>query len=327
MLIFLSLAALAICGLSFNLIVAALRGDRQEPFADVDGASVQTLVELVGDRAYPKALTIGPDGFIYSGSACTGELWRISPEGELEVWLPSDSGIEALVSLAFAPDGTLYAIDSQSCDPRASVSKIQKIDPQTKIVSPWSPVAEDQILYALAFDGAGRLYASDTQNGLIYRYDEGGVASTWWELPDDPNSPQPRGLAYDPQNEALVVADSSNGFIYRVAIAEDGSPGDFTALYEDSQHNLEGIALDDEGRVIFVSYDEDDILRLENLGMSIRLAANFRDPANVAFADDRIYVTNFDGLSLSPLVSIIYEPSLPFTIDVIDLSQQAPASN
>ncbi|HLA45807.1 MAG TPA: hypothetical protein VJZ27_20330, partial [Aggregatilineales bacterium] len=55
------------------------------------------------------------------------------------------------------------------------------------------------------------------------------------------------------------------------------------------------------------------------------LARDFREPSDVAYLDGRIYVTNFDGVSLAPVISLIIDPALPFSIDVIDLRGEEPS--
>lgn len=319
--IVLGIVAIAICGLSATLIVRSLQSDRKEPYVvDLPTTSVSTLVELPGERAFPKSITLGLDGALYSGSFCTGELWRITLEGELEVWL--EDGIQAASGMAFAPDGVLYVIDREDCDPRRSVSHIKRVLPD-KTVEDWGKTTDDELLNGLAFDDAGVLYATDTHNGHVLAFDENGVEKVWWEAPDSPNAAQPTGIHYDAANHALLVAESNNGVIYRVPIEADGSAGAAESLYRDNTHTLEGLTLDDQGRVIFVSYDESAVRRLESNGYATVLAEDFRNPSEVVFADGRVFVTNFDAISLAPIITWLLDPSLPFTVDVIDLRAEA----
>jgi sugar lactone lactonase YvrE len=320
------LAALAICFVSAVLILRSFQGERKEPFPAQEGVTVETLVELPGDRAYPEAITLGTDGYLYSGSFCTGELWRISSQGELEVWLKADSGIASASGMAFDSDGILYIVDHGNCDPRHSVSSLKRVLPD-KTVETWGTVGEDVILNGLAFDSNGVLYATDTQRGEILSFDNQGSAAVWWELPSQPNDALPTGITYDPNTNALVIADSGNGVIYRVAIGEDGQAGTVQTIFERSQRALDGLTLDDQGRVIFTSFDDDRVLRLEPSGETTILARDFRDPSDVVYLDGRIYVTNFDGVSLAPFVSLILDPSLPFTIDIIDLTDMTQVSD
>lgn len=311
-------AVVLICIISVLLFARTYQTNRRIPFTELPGVTVTTLIELKGDRAYPEAITVGPDGYLYSGSFCTGEIWRISPQGELEIWLPTHSGIHAVSGMAFAPDGTLYVADRGDCDPRKGISSLKRVLPD-KTVEPWGAVSEDEILNGLTFDREGRLYAADTQLGEVRRYNENGEGQVWWELPANPNDPLPTGIKYDPASHAILVTDTNNGTLYRISIEENGEVGQADTLYNQSGRSLDGLTLDDEGRIIFTSFDNNEVVRLEADGRTTRLAKNFREPSDVAFLDGRVYVTNFDSLSLAPFISLLIDPSLPFTIDVIDL--------
>jgi len=314
------LGVVLICGLSAGLIVRSFQPSRSIPVAVQPDVTVQTLVELEGDRAYPEAITIGPDGFLYSGSFCTGKIWRISPEGDLENWLEADSGVNAAFGMAFAPDGTLIVVDREDCDPRRSTSRLVRITPDGS-VDEWSRENTGQILNGLAFDADGRLYATDSQNGTVLVFDEDGVSSIWWELPDSGDEPLPTGIAFDAEHNALIIADSNNGVIFRVPI-EDESAGQPEVLFEDTQRALDGLTFDDEGQIIFTAINTGEVIRLGEDGSVTTLARDFREPSDVAYLDGRIYVTNFDSVSLAPIISILIDPSLPFTIDVIEINAE-----
>ncbi|NJM94923.1 MAG: hypothetical protein HC842_09885 [Cytophagales bacterium] len=279
-----------------------------------------TLVELDGDEAYPEALTIGPDGNIYSGSFCTGDIWRITPAGELETWI--SEGINSVSGMAFAPDGSLYVVDHGDCNPSRANTSLKRVAPDGT-VSPFAEVSDDTVLNGLTFDDQGRLYATDTQNGEVLVFDEAGQSRVWWELASNDQEARPTGIEFDAVHNALVIADSNNGVVYRVALLEDGSPAQPQILYQEDQRELDGLTLDDQGRVIFTLYDSHQIARIDEGNRYTILAENFREPSDVAFLDGRIYVTNFDSVSLAPIINIFVSPSLPFTIDVLDTRAEA----
>lgn len=319
-LIGLVLSTIGICAVTGWLLIQSFQANRQVPFGVLSGATVSTLVELDGDRAYPESITVGNDGYLYSGSFCTGEIWRIDPaDGTLETWLPAGSGIEAVSGMAFAEDGTLYIVDRLDCDPRRGGASLKRILPD-QTVEDWGEVTNDEILNSLVFDRDGRLFATDTQLGQVRVYDAEGKPTIWWELPNDPREPLPTGITYDAALHSMIVADSNNGSIYRIAIDDEGLPGAVELIYQSSQRSYDGITLDERGLVIFTAYDNGEVMRLERDGSTTTLARNFRNPSDVAVIGDRIFITNFDSISLTPILSIVFDPSLPFTIDVIDLS-------
>jgi sugar lactone lactonase YvrE len=314
------LGAVMICALSAGLILRSFQPSRKIPFVVQPGASVQTLVELAGERAHPEAITLGPDGFLYSGSFCTGEIWRISPEGDLEIYLAEDSGVSAASGMAFAPDGTLYVVDREDCDPRRSTSSVKRISPDG-MVDAWGRVSTDQILNGLAFDANGHLYATDSQDGVVLVFDDAGNPSEWWRIPEPFDDSLPTGITYDTARDALIIADSNNGAIFRVPIV-DGSAGESQVLLDDPSRALDGLTQDEQGRIIATVINTSEVIRIDENGSVTILAQNFREPSDAAYLDGRLYVTNFDSVSLAPFVSILIDPSLPFTIDVIDLAAE-----
>ncbi len=310
----------AICGFSLYVTLDSIQGERNEPKTNMEGIRIETLVEFEDKKAYPEALTIAADGSLYSGSYCTGEIWKITTDGAMETYLQADSGVGAASGMAFSPSGDLYVIDRENCDPRKSVSKIKKITPDGTVTD-FGDIPDTELLNSLAFAPDGTLYATDTQLGEVRFYTPDGTGATWWELPEPRENARPTGLEYDPVHHALVVADSSNGVVYRVVIGEDGKPGDITEIYEQRERELDGLTVDDEGNVIFTIYDSNQVAMVDEMGLFTVLAEDFREPSDVAYLDGKVYVTNFDGVSLAPLVSMIVDPSLPFTIDVIDMTE------
>jgi sugar lactone lactonase YvrE len=209
-------------------------------------------------------------------------------------------------------------VDREDCDPRRSTSRLKRIAPDGTVAE-WGSVSTEQILNGLAFDANGRLYATDSQGGTVITFDENGEPSIWWQIPETFPDPLLTGIAYDAERNALIIADSNNGAIFRVPV-ENNSESEI--LFEDDTRALDGLTLDEDGRIIFTAIDTGEVLRLEANGAVTTLARNFREPSDVAYLDGRLYVTNFDSVSLAPIVSIIVDPSLPFTIDVIDMSGQ-----
>lgn len=317
--IFLGVAVIAICGATFGLVIRSFQGERNEPFVtDPALASVRTLVELEDEKAYPEAITVGNDGNIYSGSFCTGEIWQITPDGELSIWLEEGAGVASVSGMAFNSQGVLYVVDHGDCDPRRSVSSLKRVLPDGT-VEDFGIASDDEIPNGLAFDRDDRLYVVDTQAKHIRTYDDEGQWQVWFEFPDNVETPLPTGIAYDADNHDIIAADSATGTILRLPIDEDGTASEFEVLYSDRDRDFDGLTLDDEGRVILTSYAENEVLRVDTDGTFTVLAKNFRTPSDVAYLDGRIYVTNFDAISLAPLISIFLDPSLPFTIDVIEL--------
>lgn len=314
-----------ICGLTVVLIRSAIMGERLDPSGEYEGVEVRTLVELSGKQAYPEALTIGPDGNIYVAGFCTGDIWQVTPTGEITVWSAGgEDRIQAASGLAFGPDGALYVADHGDCNPRRSRSSLKRIAADGTIVETIGDIDEEDIPNSLAFDANGVLYLTDTQHGTVRWWDvERDRFLTWWSLPDvNDDSARPTGLAYDATTDSLIVADTQSGTLYRVPFTEERGAGEAIVLYQQDTRELDGLTLDDRGRIYLTFFDLNKVARFDPVtGDLIFLAKNFREPSDVAYLDGVVYVTNFDGLSLAPLVGWVIDPSLPFTVDAIVLPE------
>ncbi|MBI5931295.1 MAG: SMP-30/gluconolactonase/LRE family protein [Chloroflexi bacterium] len=309
-----------ICGLTALLVRSAFNNARHESKAVLAGASVDTLVELPGDRAYPGALAIGPDGNIYAGSFCTGDIWRITPDGQRETWVKGGSKtIQAASGMAFAPDGSLYVIDRKDCDPRRGQGQIKRISADGQTVEQIGTLENDEVPHSITFDNEGVLYFSDTQRGTILKLNDAGEFETWWTLPEVSDKAQPTGLAYDAVTDDIVVADTAAGTVYRLDFDLDRKPKLLGTVYGEDDRELDGLTIDDLGRVIFTIYDTNKVARIELNGDITILAEDFREPSDVGYLNGTVYVTNLDSVSLAPVISLLIDPSLPFTIDKITL--------
>lgn len=310
------IALLLICGLTLVLVRNALTGTRREPKPVLAGVQVQTFVELPGNRAYPDSITVGPDGNLYVSSFCEGDIWQITPDGELTTYFAGEDGIGAASGLAFAPDGALYVIDGGSCSPRSWSATLRRIDPSGQSIERITDIGKDDLPNALTFDANGILYVSDSRTGAVRRL-EGDSFINWWDAPSGDASLT--GLAYDATTNSLITADTENGLLYRVPILADGVSGDAEVLVDNTDDELDGLTVDNQGRVFFTQYNRNQVAMFQpRFGVTI-LAEDFREPSDVAYLGGSLYVTNVDSISLAPLISLLVDPSLPFTVDQIIL--------
>jgi sugar lactone lactonase YvrE len=318
-------ALIIICGLTVLLIRNSLNR-RAEPRAVLDGATVTTLVELPGDKAFPQRITIGPDRALYVSGFCTGDIWRITAGGELTIWFRGDDGIEAAMGLAFADNGDLFVADRGDCDPRNSRSSLKRISADRTTVETLVGLETDSIPNSLVVDALGHLYFTDTQNGMVGTLNADNRLVSWWKLPKvNDKDPRPTGLFYDTTTDSLLVADTQSGTIYRLNFTQDRQPAlPPTILYQNDEREIDGLTVDGEGHVVMTLVDANKIAHLVD-GRALIIAENFRGPSDVVYLDGALYVTNFDGVSLAPLINLLVSPSLPFTVDVITLpTPEAP---
>lgn len=320
---FLVIVLLLICGLTLVLVRNVLMGTRREPQPVLAGVQVETVAELPGDRAYPDSISVGPDGNLYVSSYCEGDIWRITPDGELTIYFDGEDGIGAASGIAFAPDGSLWVIDGGSCSPRSWSATLKRIEPNGEDVARVSNIGSEDLPNALAFDSEGNLYLTDSRDGSIRRLD-GETFITWWDaLSGDASL---TGLEHDRTTNSLITADTENGILYRVPIGADGLAGTPEVLVDNTDDELDGLTVDEQGRVFFTQYSRNQVAMWQaGFGVTI-LAKDFREPSDIAYLDGVLYITNVDSISLAPLLSLLIDPSLPFTVDKIVLPNDMNAT-
>lgn len=302
---------------------------RSQAVAIADGIRVAEFATLTDEDAYPAALAIDADGTLYTGSYQSGALWSISPAGAVREIQGSRERIGSVTGLDVAPDNTLFILD-----------RIAPLKAEGAIIWRYAKGELDQLFEIraetffgnvlpddIAIDIAGRIYISD-RLGHVLRYSAAGEplgrhsGAYWWTAPCSEGC-EITGVAYDPANDALLIADPAAEAVYRVNITE-GSPGDRATLIggadQKSDYGFDGIALSPGGDVYLALLNWNRVARLK-AGELVMLAKDFRGASDIAYdaARDRLYVTNWNQFGLA----FGTRPQLPFAIDVID---QSPGS-
>lgn len=309
-----------VCGFVVFLIRDSF-DERSEPRAVLDGADVHSLVELNDEDAYPKAITVGADGNLYVSGYCSGKIWQITPEGDLTTWYDG-AQIGAASGIAFTANGDLYVADRGDCDPRNGTASLKRISADGQTVETIAGVGRDDLPNFMTVDKTDTVFFTDNQNGAIYSIDAEGTMQTWWDMPEtDDQEPLPTGIAYDAITDTLLIAETNSGSIFRVQFDSNRQPlMPQETIYQNDDRELDGLTLDEAGNVVVTLINVHKVARIMD-GTAIIIAEDFRQPSDVVYLNNALYVTNFDGVSLAPIISFFVSPSLPFTVDVVELPE------
>lgn len=296
---------------------------RTQAVAIGEGVAVSEYVTLPDDDAYPAALALAEDGTLYTGSYQTGAIWSISTDGFIRELAGTRNRIGSVSGLDVAADGALIILDRiQALDAKGAViwryadgelSSIVRIpnDPASGLVLP------DDI----ALDGAGLMYISDRDPPRIWRYTLAGEnLGVWWQAAPDT---APTGLAYDPFSNAILITDSEQDAIYRVAAAANSlseALDQTEILYQNHDkagYGLDGITASPAGEVYVALLAWNRVARLDRSELAM-LASDFRGASDLVYdsSKDTLFVTNWNQFSLG----FGTRPQLPFALDAVDLS-------
>lgn len=297
---------------------------RSKAIAVAEDVTVSEFATLPDDDAYPAALAIDAAGSLYTGSYQSGALWSISPQGEAREIRGSRELIGSVSGLDVAADGALYILD-----------RIAPLDASGAVVWRYADgdlarlfdIRYDAFLGGvlpddIAVDADERIYISD-RLGHVLRYSGTGEAlgaggePFWWFAPCGQKC-EVTGIAYDPANDELLIADPADEAVYAVQIT-DGPPGDGRTVFgggeQRNDYGFDGIGVTPGGGIYIALLNWNRAARLVD-GELVMLAKDFRGASDVAFdtARGRLYVSNWNQFGLAFGTS----PQLPFAIDVIE---------
>ena len=151
----------------------------------------------------------------------------------------------------------------------------------------------------LALDKAGRLYASDSFQGVVWRIEGPGQVSVWKrdvslistkELPFGAN-----GIAFRPDGGTLLVANSGEGTIVGIAVNPDGSAG-AVSPFAQGITVPDGIAFGPDGNLWVLSPASKDyaVLVLSPTGQELARVGTegFNGPTSLDFLGSTLLAVN-----------------------------------
>lgn len=319
---------LGLIGVTLLLIGSSFAtAPRQQGQALVPEATVSQFAALPDDDAYPSALTVGPDGAVYTGSFATGAVWRIEVDGTVGAELPGTRDtIGAFMGAAVADDGTLIVIDQGDTDPRTMGGALWRVDAAAGTVTAFTDFRPESGWAApndITIDGQGRVYVSDAGRNEVYRFEaDGSGGAVWWVAPVVAGEPRVAvtGLTYDPTSNTLLITEPELNRIYRVGVDDDTNELIYRHGDRANPPGFDGITVTSDGTIYTAALGQNGIALVDDGDLDY-IAGLFRGASDVAFAPpNRLYVTNFDQAAL---VLPLIQPQLPFAIDVIELTAAA----
>lgn len=304
------------------LVLGALNG-RTQSVGLLDGVTVREFASLPDNDSYPAAVAVAPNGLIYTGSYKTGALWSADAEGKVTEIPGSREAIGAVAGLTFGADGVLYIVDQVDADPRTSGGSIKRLNADGTI-SDFASIDDEQGFVTpddVALDAVGNVYVSDRGRDQIWKFAPDGSGTLWWVPPlmDNVTSYEPTGLAYDTASDAIIVTDGINNMVYRVSTADATTE----VLYQHGDRpnppGFDGVTITPDGVIYVTALGQNGVARLEGDTLTY-VAGLFRGGSDVESdaTGQHLYVSNFDSYSL---VVQLVSPSLPFTIDEVNLGE------
>ena len=318
-------AAAAILGFSVSLLLSALRaGEREMAQALLPGVTLSEFATLPDDDAYPAALASAPDGTLFTGSFASGALWRIDASGRAYEIPGTRDALYSVSGLTVTADGTLYILDGAIGAGQGSADPAIYTLSAAGELGRFASVADAQLPDDIAVDAAGKVYVSDWGMDVVWRFSPGGAGEVWWRPPavSDTDEIDPIGLAYDATQDALLISDPIGGRVYRVPVGSENPRADTEILYDhggasSSAPGFDGLTVAADGAIYLAALGQNQLQRLSDGSITV-IAAGFRGISDVVHHDGRLYVTNWDQVSL---VSQLVPAHLPFAIDVIELPE------
>jgi sugar lactone lactonase YvrE len=270
--------------------------------------TVTTVVSFdLNQNQFPEGLAIDKQGNIYVGMYPTGQIWKITPDGEqsiLAILDVSGSVGGGLVGLAVDDEGDLYACDASGRSPTHGIWQVDR-NGATRLIAALDPAGFPN---AIAVDRNGDLFVTDSYLGQIWKISRTGEAKVW--LKDPLLLPVfaygANGIEFDRGN--LFAANTDQGTILRIEPGDEEHPPHAEVFVEspllvgadgiafDVRHNLY-VAIDYQNTLVRISPDGE--IR------TLATASNALDfPASTSFDQAKgertfLFWTNF-GVNLNP---------------------------
>jgi DNA-binding beta-propeller fold protein YncE len=162
---------------------------------------------------------------------------------------------------------------------------------------------------ALAFDGSGNLYISDSFQGAIFRIDNPTACTPGCAVTTVAHDPLlattgfppfgANGLAFSDDGSALFIANTGDDRILKLELATG-----LVTVFVESINGADGIAFDKHGRLWVAANQVDEVVGLNAIGRVVAKLGGFRGirndgtvrgllfPASLVIVGEELFVTN-----------------------------------
>ena len=269
-----------------------------------DRGHVDRFASLPPEAANPEGITVDRHGDVYvttfdvAGSA-PGKLFVFDKRGHLKRELEVAGSSNLLLGVAFHPvTDDLLVVDF-------GAGNVLRVDPHSGAASVFSAIPGGG-LNALAFDGAGNVYVSDSGRGIVWRTGPAGGPAVEWvndDLLRTGGFPPfgANGMDFNRAETALFVANTGNDQVIRIPVTA-GAPG-APEVFVNSVNGADGLIVDEHDNLWICANQANEVVVVDRTGRAIAKLGDFDGlrrgapegllfPASLARHGGWIYVTN-----------------------------------
>jgi len=273
-----------------------------------DRTTATRFAELPAGKNNPEGITVDGAGNVYVADFAVqgtdsgvGQVVVFDHAGRLLRVLNLPGSSQLLLGLDFHPiTGELLVIDFGG-------HRVWRVNPVTGADAVFVDIPGASGPNALTFDKAGNVYVSVSAQGIIWKTGAAGGAAIAWKsdpllIPQGYPPFGANGLAFNHDESALFVANTSNDTIVRIRVT--GGTAGAADVFTESINGADGLIIDEHDNLWVCANQADEIVVVDPTGRAIAKLGDFDGidsrgepvgllfPASLKFHGEFLYVTN-----------------------------------